>query len=677
MKRRELYIIFFILSWSVMVLNNSCKKVPSTPPELTQEEKLTQHEQKIINKIDDFMPDEVVATYKNSLNNIRNENDYALYLDSLEIEIDELKNTIELNFSLSEFEDALKNSLLSLQSQSKGAMGSCYLGLGYAKGVKIDTKLSGEIGAGIVAGLQAAGGGGIKTIYDFVNMDREVYSYIFCSEGVTLGIGAALGLSAGLGFTGINEVITGIRFHGSKSGVDKFVGDGLSSSYSLGAGIAAGLKISVSLGIGTSRSARADFTNVENLGPCPLNMVAIENEIKGYSFQAGASISAGILVELKAAYENNYIATHSWGISRTYKKFVTERSLAGTRMAKEILKKEILPGISSAITGFDLAAAATAIIYRNLDFLNCPADKPSIGTKAITKISSTDAEGGGIITNDGGSNVTNRGVCWSTSTNPTVSNSHTEDGIGTGYFTSKLTGLIANTTYYIRAYATNTVGTTYGTQEYFKSTTSSGTIPTNGLVAYFPFNGNANDQSGNNNNGTVHGAILTADRHGISNRAYLFNGVDNYIEINHSSSLNLSQQISISFWAKLETESDYYWPYHIIEKYGCWGTGQREDDVAWGVTTTTGEFSLFALNYDYGRFYHFVMIYDGSKISIYTDGVLKESINATGTILQNSNNIYISRYNFGGNYFFDGVLDDFRIYNRALTQQEITALYNE
>jgi len=456
----------------LLVIIATCKK-----DKVTEEEILTQHEQKIIDKIEGFMTDEIVSSYKNSFNNIRSEKDYALYLDSLEIAIDELKNAIQENYSLIEFEDALKNSLLNLESSSKGLTAGCNLRLGYAKGNKIDLKVSGVIGAGIVAGIQAAGGGGIKTVYDFVNFDRQVYSYIFCSKGGTLGIGAALGLSGGSGFTGINEVITGIRYHGIKSGINKFDGEGLSSSYSLEAGIGGGFfKISASLGIGTSKSAIADFTNIENLGACPLNMVAIENGTKGYSFQAGSTIATGVIGELAASYKNNYIATHTWGINGTYKRFGNDRSLAGTRMAEELIKSEPVIGIKSVSTSFDLAAAALAIAYIKLDFSNCPTDEASIGTKAITKISSTDAEGGGIITSDGGSHITNRGIVWSKSQHPTLNSNlgKTNDGQGTGDFKSIIINLSGKTTYYVRAYATNSAGTTYGGQESFTTQNSVG-----------------------------------------------------------------------------------------------------------------------------------------------------------------------------------------------------------
>jgi uncharacterized protein (TIGR02145 family) len=87
----------------------------------------------------------------------------------------------------------------------------------------------------------------------------------------------------------------------------------------------------------------------------------------------------------------------------------------------------------------------------------------SLTTTAISSIDNTSAMSGGIVTSDGGSAITFRGVCWSTSANPTIAlSTKTVDGTGTGSFTSSMTGLTPNTTYHVRAYATNSVGTAYG-----------------------------------------------------------------------------------------------------------------------------------------------------------------------------------------------------------------------
>lgn len=94
-------------------------------------------------------------------------------------------------------------------------------------------------------------------------------------------------------------------------------------------------------------------------------------------------------------------------------------------------------------------------------------ESPIVTTADVTDITQNTAVSGGNVTDDGGASVTARGVCWSTSQNPTISDNHTSDGNGTGSFTSNLTNLTANTTYYVRAYATNENGTSYGEQKSF------------------------------------------------------------------------------------------------------------------------------------------------------------------------------------------------------------------
>jgi uncharacterized protein (TIGR02145 family) len=100
---------------------------------------------------------------------------------------------------------------------------------------------------------------------------------------------------------------------------------------------------------------------------------------------------------------------------------------------------------------------------------------PVLTTAGVSAITQTTAQSGGTITSDGGAAVTVRGVCWSTGPSPTIADSKTTDGTGTGSFTSSLTGLTAGTPYYVRAYATNSAGTGYGSSEPF-TTAASNTV---------------------------------------------------------------------------------------------------------------------------------------------------------------------------------------------------------
>ncbi|HXA02744.1 MAG TPA: collagen-like protein [Cytophagaceae bacterium] len=95
---------------------------------------------------------------------------------------------------------------------------------------------------------------------------------------------------------------------------------------------------------------------------------------------------------------------------------------------------------------------------------SCPATAPALTTANAVASSPYIASTGGTITSDGGAAITMEGVCWSTSSGPTITDNKTTDGTGTGAFTSSMTGLTIGTTYYIRAYATNSIGTVYGNE---------------------------------------------------------------------------------------------------------------------------------------------------------------------------------------------------------------------
>ena len=95
---------------------------------------------------------------------------------------------------------------------------------------------------------------------------------------------------------------------------------------------------------------------------------------------------------------------------------------------------------------------------------------PTLTTSAVTNITINSGTSGGLISKDGGAAVTARGVCWATTSSPVVSGSHTSNGTGTGSFTGEITGLTPNTPYHVRAYATNKVGTAYGTEVTFTTT---------------------------------------------------------------------------------------------------------------------------------------------------------------------------------------------------------------
>ena len=120
------------------------------------------------------------------------------------------------------------------------------------------------------------------------------------------------------------------------------------------------------------------------------------------------------------------------------------------------------------------ASSTNGTIYGNVKFFTTDIAPPTLSTNSISQITSSSATSGGEITEDGGSAISARGVCWSTETSPTIAGDHTDNGTGSGSFTSNITNLLPATEYYVRAYATNSAGTSYGNEQNF---TTLGTVP--------------------------------------------------------------------------------------------------------------------------------------------------------------------------------------------------------
>ncbi|MCQ2272205.1 MAG: hypothetical protein MJZ72_05400 [Bacteroidales bacterium] len=159
--------------------------------------------------------------------------------------------------------------------------------------------------------------------------------------------------------------------------------------------------------------------------------------------------------------------------------------------------------------------------------------QPTVITNNVANITTSTASCGGNVTSDGGSSVTARGVCWSTSHNPTISNSHTSNGTGIGNFASNLTGLIPNTTYYVRAYATNSVGTAYGEERTFTTTCNSVTIYITGSTTISYGNSTTLTASGASNyiwddGSTTIGTSASVTVDPTSTTAYTVTGTNTY-----------------------------------------------------------------------------------------------------------------------------------------------------
>jgi hypothetical protein len=219
---------------------------------------------------------------------------------------------------------------------------------------------------------------------------------------------------------------------------------------------------------------------------------------------------------------------------------------------------------------------------------------------------------------------------------------------------------------------------------------------TQGLVGYWPFCGNANDDSGNGNNGTVSGATLTTDRFGNNNSAYNFNGISNNIKINNNASLN-NATFSVSGWFLTNTNATdtYYGAKSIIGKWWqfpsncdnnynsyifCLAKQNNNSTVCLGTNFYSGNNFYYDQPINTGSWYHFTFIHDStSGGKIYINGLLVSSNNINGIICNGINPIYIGADIENGNLYryFNGKIDDIGIWNRALTVDEVTQLYNQ
>jgi hypothetical protein len=457
---------------------------------------------------------------------------------------------------------------------------------------------------------------------------------------------------------------------------------------------------------------------------------------------------------------------------------------------------------------------------------------------------------GGNVTDDGGAAVTERGICFGTSQNPTISNVKVVAGNGPGEFNGTITNLNANTTYYAKAYAINSQGTTYGNQITFSTpqlqltvtpaiydvpkesgsrvftvtsniewqvasdqswckpnitsgkgnspvittfeantavgqrsaalafsavgvsnqivvvtqagteppvlsitpvnrdaTNAAGTttfaitsnvswtatsdqtwctiantsgvgngtltinyeanttnlqrianlaitglglsaktvtltqqsaLPTEGLVAWYPFNGNANDESGNGNNCTVHNVDLTADRKSNQSKAYSFNGSNAYIIANNNNVGNFSGNTTFCLWVNVATNGGGF----IMDKDNY--------DYYFFNADANGVNFLISFDWNYSssaqiitkaqmenQWNFLVVVIENLSYKIYANGKYIKTENIPQNAVINTQNLSIGRQGYWAANYFSGKIDDIRFYNRALTEQEILQLYNE
>jgi hypothetical protein len=201
-----------------------------------------------------------------------------------------------------------------------------------------------------------------------------------------------------------------------------------------------------------------------------------------------------------------------------------------------------------------------------------------------------------------------------------------------------------------------------------------------GLVAYFPFDGNASDMSGNGNHGTVNGATLGADRHGRTGKAYSFDGLDDYIRIASSEELRDLTEYTVSLWAWSQNFSANYNP--LVSK-SSGDISSFEIYGGNGFTLIHNRSSTYKYQYysalPSSRWNHLLITYVNGTLSKYDDGSLHASSTGWANPEHHDFPVYIGKGTWQtGNtslYFHHGSIDEVRIYNRALSATEVQSLY--
>ena len=233
-------------------------------------------------------------------------------------------------------------------------------------------------------------------------------------------------------------------------------------------------------------------------------------------------------------------------------------------------------------------------------------------------------------------------------------------------------------------------------------------IPEEDLILYMPFNGNALDESGNLNNGSINGASLTTDRFGHDDSAYYFDGIDDYITISNNN-LNPTSDVTFSFWFSPtedwtassdhqiffqsdiagDTSGDFIISFN---RTNCWSFPSTDDGKvnfelqgdfennnsidcsAYGLTRVSSTTDTW----DSNQWYNVSLIIDGGVMKIYVNGVLENTYVTNSSLFVENQLVHIGRY-FSPQHLsaFNGKIDDIRVYHSALNEEEIISIYEE
>jgi len=334
-----------------------------------------------------------------------------------------------------------------------------------------------------------------------------------------------------------------------------------------------------------------------------------------------------------------------------------------------------------------------------------------VSVESVDKIKETSSDIKFSILDFGGDNsLIDYGICWSESRDPTIDNNSISYGSTSEFITkvANLKGLKTLTKYYVKAFAKNNKGIRYSDEVSFI---------TRGVLAYYPFSGDVNDYSGNMNHAINFGATLTSDRFGNPNSAYSFDGLTNYMEL--SNVINTLQGITVAFWINSKGAQPGENNGIVLSKYNAVKDSRSFNISSFGAYSDNSNNRIQCLFFRYANstsyhdaicsnwtlsnlpqaynsaYYYFqnpinlslfswkfiVINVKKEALQIWIDGELTVSKIREFLIYANSDEkIFIGNalsMGDGENNHYNGSLDDIRIYNHSLTEEEIQLLYHE
>ena len=431
-------------------------------------------------------------------------------------------------------------------------------------------------------------------------------------------------------------------------------------------------------GIQIAQSAVSEKLDIATTGDPNAILLAISLIIQG---ELSVGDMSELLATISADLEDDGVMSNT-GVKA--KLIANAKSLHLNSIRQNLVKRYQDLGVTASIPEFEK--------YINV-FLVQSAQKPSAEAKAPTTILNHTVTLNGLVNPNGAETTVTFEYGSTISYGSTiVAKESPLYGDTARNVSAEIINLDSLTTYHYRIKAENGKGITYSADSTFTTLKDSVDLVT-GLVAYFPFTGNAIDESGNGNNGTVFNAILANDRFGKSNSAYQFNGTTSFIDVTDNFFDNGWENSTVSLWFNSETNQSpaVYGGQTLLSTNASNGfvVGYSYENsqkiYVWKSSTSTSGWDILvndAMNINpviLNEWYFVTIVKTGLNYTYYINGKIDKSF-ITSTI-SSPNTMYPIR--IGGvitplpsdnRELFTGRIDDIRIYNRALTQSEITYL---